>query len=1018
MRTTTGTAPAGAAGQGGAAGQDRGAGREDAGGHPGGDATAEAVRARLSAVLRLRWLRTGSAADLAAAIELARGALATTPRRDPRRCGRLLGLGTCLTAGYAHSADPAVLTEAVEVFREAEALSPRGGVEQAWARSNLAEALLTRAEQGGPGAADALDEAVALIRAASAAVPADLPLHQRFLSNLSRGLLRRYLAQRDPGDLAAAATAGRAAVAGTAADHPDRPERLGTLVTIARLEYERLRSGPVLDELIEVCERTARETPAGHPVRVRALTSYAWALGVRAAARRDPHDLSAAEDGYRHVAEDAAAAVADRVRAAQQWAYHAYRIGGAERAMAPSALAVELLPRLAPRPPSGGGERAPGSAERDRPGGPREPDGARAAALTTAPGAAGDGEDGRHGPYVRDAGAGRGAALRARPDRPVSAASGADAQAGAGDRSGADGGTGDGAGGRGAASGRPAVRGPGAEGARGPFAGPASYAAACAIELGDPWRALRLLEHGRTVLLAHAVGAGPDAAALQRLHPGLVERYHRLREALDPPPADLLAAEPAGVPGPSGRIVGAPGGTSPGEDRHALAEEWEQLVDRIRRHPGFEGFLHPPEDSELLAAAHGHGPVVVLNTSWLRCDALLLTDEGVRAVPLPELRYAELLRRTERFLSAVRAAHDPAVAAAGRHSAQGEVHELLEWLWETVADPVLKALRLTGRQRRDRRLPRLWWVPTGPLTVLPLHAAQRRTPSGTVTDAVLDRVVSSYAPSVGALVRARARAGSATGTGTGTGPAGGRSSGGGGPAGGGPAGGGGGTGADRAGADGRPARRAVPRPDGPAAPVLPEALVVAPVAGAGAAELADARYRTALLTAELPGSLLLAGDRARRDVVLDMLPRHRWAHFACPAVSSLDDAASSRLVLSDRPATWLGPRDITRPGPLEAELAYLPGCTTSWAGGTPADEAVHLGGVLQLAGYAHVIGALWAVEEPAAGRIAAAFYRSLAAGSPPTARHAAYALHQAVRAAREADPALPTLWAAHLHMGP
>nr|WP_257003705.1 CHAT domain-containing protein [Streptomyces sp. SA15] len=50
--------------------------------------------------------------------------------------------------------------------------------------------------------------------------------------------------------------------------------------------------------------------------------------------------------------------------------------------------------------------------------------------------------------------------------------------------------------------------------------------------------------------------------------------------------------------------------------------------------------------------------------------------------------------------------------------------------------------------------PRLWWSPTGPLTLLPLHMAGRHDGS---RDNVLDRVVSSYATTVKALRHARSR---------------------------------------------------------------------------------------------------------------------------------------------------------------------------------------------------------------------------------------------------------------------
>ncbi|MCZ1004062.1 hypothetical protein O1M63_48945 [Streptomyces mirabilis] len=48
----------------------------------------------------------------------------------------------------------------------------------------------------------------------------------------------------------------------------------------------------------------------------------------------------------------------------------------------------------------------------------------------------------------------------------------------------------------------------------------------------------------------------------------------------------------------------------------------------------------------------------------------------------------------------------------------------------------------------------MWWIPTGPLTALPLHAAGRHENDG---DNLLDRAVSSYAPTVNSLVHARRR---------------------------------------------------------------------------------------------------------------------------------------------------------------------------------------------------------------------------------------------------------------------
>src|SRR5882724_6777481 len=71
-------------------------------------------------------------------------------------------------------------------------------------------------------------------------------------------------------------------------------------------------------------------------------------------------------------------------------------------------------------------------------------------------------------------------------------------------------------------------------------------------------------------------------------------------------------------------------------------------------------------------------------------------------------------------------------------------------MWDGFAAKVLEHLGYTGEPTGP--WPRVWWCPTGPLTLLPIHAAgDHRTPGA----AVLDRVVSSYTPTLRALVEAR-----------------------------------------------------------------------------------------------------------------------------------------------------------------------------------------------------------------------------------------------------------------------
>ncbi len=71
---------------------------------------------------------------------------------------------------------------------------------------------------------------------------------------------------------------------------------------------------------------------------------------------------------------------------------------------------------------------------------------------------------------------------------------------------------------------------------------------------------------------------------------------------------------------------------------------------------------------------------------------------------------------------------------------------------------------------------------------------------------------------------------------------------------------------------------------------------------------------------------------------------------------------------------------------------------------------------LHLAGYAHVVGTLWPVDDTTARDI----YRQLTrdGSTPPEIGHAAHALHHATRTLRDQHPDKPALWAGHTHIGP
>lgn len=262
-------------------------------------------------------------------------------------------------------------------------------------------------------------------------------------------------------------------------------------------------------------------------------------------------------------------------------------------------------------------------------------------------------------------------------------------------------------------------------------------------------------------------------------------------------------------------------------------------------------------------------------------------------------------------------------------------------------------------------MPRLWWVPTGPLTALPLHAAgPSRTTAG---DGVLDRVVSSYAPTVRSLLHARREMSS--------------------------------HGTRQTGARRRPLLVALPR--------TPNAV-----------NLPGVDEEIAMLTARFPGSQVLTGPRATRATVLAELPQYRWAHFACHAVGAADATSAGHILLHDHRTAALTVTDVARLRLRGAQLAYLSACETHLGPGALADEALHVVGAFHMAGFEHVIGTFWRVDDAVSPTVARHFYDALDNASSDQ-RHGtpARALHAAVRAQRTRYPETPTLWAAYLHVG-
>ncbi|WP_319052938.1 CHAT domain-containing protein [Streptomyces europaeiscabiei] len=920
----------------------------------------------LADVLRCRYLLSGDAGSLDEAIAYGESAAPIEVGPPGDRARRLGNLGVLLLLRHEETGAPADLDAAIVRYGEALALlgddHPDAGIHF----NNLGSALAARTRLDGVD--DELDEAIA---AGRAAVRGDGPAHQRVLrlSNLGGALYARYTRDGDLADLDEDIDLQREALRLAPPDHPERPGLLSNLATALTERHEALGVRDDLSEALALLEEAMATGPSSPSSRrlatvagahglalhahhrvtgdqdalERAIASLRTAVG--ATAPTDPHlplQLANLAVSLREASAHSAAAAVEAVDTA--------RGALAELGQGRSATSVRgsLLLALAARSDDGDLDEAVTLARRvvaDTP--PDDPDLSRSLAnlahvLNLRHESTGEADDRAAALDALRVAArtGTGSAdvrLHAARDWGRLAALTGDARAAAEAFA------------LGvellpAATPRRLER-PDAQRRLAEAAGLASDAAAMCLACGDPERALSLLELGRGVLLNRRSGIRADLADLHDADADLARRFEELRDALD-----RLDHPPLPLPAPPSatEVTGRER-----ERRRDLEAELDVVIRRIRTLPGQAGFQRPPSVASLLAEA-AHGPVVVVNVSGYRCDALLLTAEGLRQVPLDGLDADELERVADVFHADVVTALDPRAAQDDVDGANERITAALDLLWREVAAPVLAELRLTDRD------PRVWWVPTQALCRLPLHAAtaaqdaSRSPTDGTVSpESLVDRTVSSYTPTVTALHRARARG-------------------------------------------------AVP--DRTVA-----AVVHADVHRPGLPELPAAR-REARAAADRLGVEPLDLAQCERAVLIDALINCTHLHLALHAVADQDDPGTSRFLLPDLDLTFA---EIAARRGGWGRLAYLSACETTYTPRALADEAIHLTSAFLVVGFAGVIGTLWRVPDAVAEATARAFYDAL-----DTARdEPAVALARTARLVRVHYGDAPAAWAAHHHVG-
>jgi hypothetical protein len=297
--------------------------------------------------------RNGSAADLNAAVEAGRAALADVPDDEPRGWVAWSTLSDVLRRRFEVLGAEEDLSESVAAGRAALELAEHGGdpvpdrpYPPAGCAVNLGAALLTRLLYGGP--VDDADEAIEICRAMAAREQTPERDRRLLLSHVVGALQER--AGREPAEPAARADLDDAvAVCRDLVDRAEPRDRGVDLSNLANCLLARARDDGDGDvtEAIECGDEAVRILPTGTQEWARAVATRATALSRRWQATRDDADAAAAVAQRLGIVRSSMTAAAVRIAAARDAATLAHRWGRPRVALEAAKDAVALLPIVA-----------------------------------------------------------------------------------------------------------------------------------------------------------------------------------------------------------------------------------------------------------------------------------------------------------------------------------------------------------------------------------------------------------------------------------------------------------------------------------------------------------------------------------------------------------------------------------------------------------------------------------------------------------------------------------------------
>jgi hypothetical protein len=360
-----------------------------------------------------------------------------------------------------------------------------------------------------------------------------------------------------------------------------------------------------------------------------------------------------------------------------------------------------------------------------------------------------------------------------------------------------------------------------------------------------------------------------------------------------------------------------------------------------------------------------NGPIVVYNVSVIRSDAFIITSEGIELLPLPSLTEETLLSTIKSFNQAVSDVTKDNISAKNE-----KFSGFLAWLWVNTVKPVLKKLKLLPP--KSGPLPRIWWVPSGPLVLAPMHAAGHHH-RGSVAN-TMSCVISSYTPSLKALSYSR-------------------------------------------------------REKSFLKSAKPSMLVVGVESIPGRPELDLPWVEQDMKHIKTATAQRVAFERLENPdpiSVLQKLGSFDIAHFSCHGDVNMQMPMKSGLILCGGDKGYLSVGDLINYKLDKAQLAVLAACSTGQITNPLLyQESVHVVSGFALAGFIHVVGSLWSVNDRVSATFDSLFYKNLLAAIELNSfgvdhEVVAKAYHDAVlelKISKDYYESLCIIWAPYIHVG-